>query len=182
MDMKDEKMPLRERLKTVHGNRMTLPFPKEKIICSRNGRTCDWSLKLFIIWWCGKRALILQAYPEPESGKKSEERKGKKMKLLPSETRRREMEIRELVSSLEEGDRIHLSEPCDCGSHIRHNNGGNYHDEITIAIDSGKFYIKNDSTCELNEPAEWVETTLDALILAAKGFAEDGMYQYLPCG
>ena len=104
------------------------------------------------------------------------------MKLLPSETRRREMEIRELVSSLEEGDRIHLSEPCDCGSHIRHNNGGNYHDEITIAIDSGKFYIKNDSTCELNEPAEWVETTLDALILAAKGFAEDGMYQYLPCG
>ena len=39
--MKDEKMPLRERLKTVHGNRMTLPFPKEKIICSRNGRTCN---------------------------------------------------------------------------------------------------------------------------------------------
>ena len=39
----DTKMPLRERLKKAHENKMTLPFPKEKekIICGRNGRTCD---------------------------------------------------------------------------------------------------------------------------------------------
>ena len=97
------------------------------------------------------------------------------MKLLPSEVTAREKAIVEQIQSLKEGERIRLSEPCDCGSLIRHNNGGNYHDLKIIALDSGEYYLREDTTCELTEPAEWSLTTLEELIASAKGFAEQGM-------
>lgn len=34
--------------------------------------------------------------------------------------------------NLEVGDRITYEEPCDCGSWVKHNNGGNYHEVIAI--------------------------------------------------
>jgi len=42
-------------------------------------------------------------------------------------------------------------EPCDCGSHVRHNNGGNYHSEYAIFFDRklGKFTYLKATTCEL---------------------------------
>lgn len=42
-------------------------------------------------------------------------------------------------------------EPCNCGSHIRHNNGGNYHAEWFILYNKqkGTFEYLDSSTCEL---------------------------------
>ncbi len=42
-------------------------------------------------------------------------------------------------------------EPCDCGSQIRHNNGGNYHAEWIVSYDKKKhcFTFYDGSTCEL---------------------------------
>ena len=97
------------------------------------------------------------------------------MKLLPSELDARKIEIVGEIKAMKNGDKIYLSEPCDCGFHIRHNNGGNYHEEIVIAFDNGQYYRKDDSTCELSEPSEWFAVTLEELIGAARGFAEQEM-------
>lgn len=42
-------------------------------------------------------------------------------------------------------------EPCNCGSHIRHNNGGNYHAKWFILYNKqkGVFEYMDSSTCEL---------------------------------
>lgn len=48
------------------------------------------------------------------------------MRLLPSE---REEAIKNAKARFEAEGEFNIFEPCDCGSHIRHNNRGNYHDE-----------------------------------------------------
>ncbi len=82
------------------------------------------------------------------------------MRYLPSE---QEEMYEELLVTLERDGRINLDEPCNCNGRIRHNNGGNYHEEITIVKDKGDYYIKEDTTCELNEPAPWRETDIDEI-------------------
>ncbi len=74
------------------------------------------------------------------------------MNLLPSEQREHaESAIREF----QEEKFLAIHEPCDCGSHIRHNNGGNYHDIITLRRDSGQVFVKYGTTCELTPPVLW---------------------------
>jgi hypothetical protein len=74
------------------------------------------------------------------------------MHLLPSEQKER---IEQAIIRFNETDKLSIFEPCDCGSRIRHNNGGNYHDEIYLRRDSGKAYVKYGTTCELVAPPEW---------------------------
>ena len=50
--------------------------------------------------------------------------------------------------------RLEIDEPCDCGGQIRHNNGGNYHEEISLVKDSGQVFVKYGSTSEYDE-SEW---------------------------
>jgi hypothetical protein len=76
------------------------------------------------------------------------------MKNLPSEQK---IAAEKAKQKFKECGKLIISEPCDCGSHIRHNNGGNYHEIIHLAKDSGKFFRKDETTCELMEPAEWGE-------------------------
>jgi len=99
------------------------------------------------------------------------------MRLLPSE---RQEVIREINAELLRTDiteemkehgyrvgpaiRLGFAEPCDCGAHIRHFNGGNYHERVTIAVDSGRFFIKRETTCELEPPAEWEEVSAEDLV------------------
>ncbi len=52
-------------------------------------------------------------------------------------------------------DVIVMSEPCDCGAQIRHNNGGNYHELVSIAFENDQWYVKFDTTCELTPKPEW---------------------------
>jgi hypothetical protein len=75
-----------------------------------------------------------------------------KMNLLPSERNNR---IEQAIKDFEETGRLVISEPCNCGSHIRHNNGGNYHQIIHLARDGDKVFVAFDSTCELVPSAEW---------------------------
>lgn len=56
-------------------------------------------------------------------------------------------------------DKLTIREPCDCGHQVRHNNGGNYHDIIRLCRDmGGEVFVMNDTTSELEAPAEWRET------------------------
>jgi len=76
------------------------------------------------------------------------------MRLLPSE---KDSRAAEAIVKYQKTGRLAIYEPCNCGSHIRHNNGGNYHDEIYLRHDSGKDFVKFETTCELEPPAEWQE-------------------------
>jgi hypothetical protein len=76
------------------------------------------------------------------------------MHLLPSEQEKR---TNEAINTFNETGELAIYEPCDCGSQVRHNNGGNYHGEIYLLRDSGKWFVKYETTCELMPPAEWEE-------------------------
>ena len=82
------------------------------------------------------------------------------MLYLPSEQKEMQEQI---LRSLEEEGRAYLNEPCNCGSEIRHNNGGNYHECIEFAKDGNGYFAKFATTCEFDPPAEWEETTLDKI-------------------
>lgn len=74
------------------------------------------------------------------------------MYLLPSEQKKR---IIESISQFNETGELSIFEPCNCGNRVQHNNGGNYHDQIYLKMDTGQVFIKFDTTCELVPSAEW---------------------------
>lgn len=76
------------------------------------------------------------------------------MRLLPSE---RKESVDTAIQEFEESGKLSIFEPCNCGSQIRHNNGGNYHDEIYLRRDGDTVFVKRETTCELVPPAEWEE-------------------------
>ena len=75
---------------------------------------------------------------------------------LPSE---QQQAVKEAIKKFEETSKLSIEEPCNCGSHIQHNNGGNYHIWYDIALDNGEYYIKEGSTCDMNPPYEWELST-----------------------
>jgi hypothetical protein len=76
------------------------------------------------------------------------------MRNLPSE---QEEKIKVTIEKFEKDGRIEIEEPCDCGSQIRHNNGGNYHQWIILQKDGEKTFAKFGDTCELKPSPEWEE-------------------------
>lgn len=74
------------------------------------------------------------------------------MRLLPSE---QAVKIQEAISRFDTEGSLTIYEPCNCGSHVRHNNGGNYHQIIYLQKDSGQTFVKWADTCELKPEAEW---------------------------
>ena len=91
------------------------------------------------------------------------------MYKLPTEKKEA---IERALKQFKEEKRLSIYEPCNCGSQIRHNNGGNYHQEIYLAIDEGKYFRKDDTTCELTEPAEWYEITEGEAIQTIEDFSD----------
>jgi hypothetical protein len=75
-----------------------------------------------------------------------------KMHLLPSEKKER---IDKAIRVFNETNSLNIFEPCDCGSQIRHNNGGNYHETIHLQRDGQEVFVKYDTSCELVPEAEW---------------------------
>ena len=80
------------------------------------------------------------------------------MYLLPSE---RIQAIERALAEFAETDSLTIYEPCDCGSRIKHNSSGNYHEIIHLRRDSGQVFAKYDTTCMLTPPAQWEERPLD---------------------
>jgi hypothetical protein len=76
------------------------------------------------------------------------------MNILPSEQKKR---TKVAIKYFEDNGELSIYEPCDCGSRIRHNNGGNYHEIIRLIRDEDQVFIKHDTTCELVPDAEWYE-------------------------
>lgn len=74
--------------------------------------------------------------------------------LLPSEQEKRTIEA---IATFNETDSLSIYEPCDCGNRVQHNNGGNYHQKIYLRRDSGKLFVKYETTCELVAPEQWQE-------------------------
>lgn len=70
-------------------------------------------------------------------------------------------EARDLLQNLKEGEELFFSEPCDCGSRIMHNNGGNYHQRQRItAVENGMFQFETWSTCDIED--DYTEEIVDA--------------------
>jgi len=78
------------------------------------------------------------------------------LNMLPSEQQKA---VKAAIEELEKEKEFYIEEPCDCGSHIRHNNGGNYHDWIEIKIDEGLYFLKEGCTSELEPPYTWELST-----------------------
>lgn len=76
------------------------------------------------------------------------------MRLLPSE---QAAAMKKAIEKFNSTGQLTIEEPCDCGNQVRHNNGGNYHDIIRLARDKGQTLIMEDTTSELEPPAEWEE-------------------------
>lgn len=89
----------------------------------------------------------------------------------------RKKRYEKLRKALLKGEKILCCEPCDCGSHIRHNNGGNYHDEIAFAIEGGNYFVKEDTTCELTVE-EWREVSKDEFWEIVESCSEYDCYNY----
>lgn len=71
---------------------------------------------------------------------------------LPTEPKQRTTKA---IADFERDGELSIFEPCNCGNQIRHNNGGNYHQEIYLKRDGKQVFVKYDDTCELTAPAEW---------------------------
>lgn len=91
------------------------------------------------------------------------------MKLLPSE---KKSAIEKAIAELEEKKTYYIEEPCDCGSMIRHNNGGNYHSWYEIAIDEGQYFVKAGCTSELEPPYKWEKSTKENVYLLIQDCAD----------
>lgn len=74
--------------------------------------------------------------------------------LLPSEQKER---LEQAIVDFNSTGTLSIYEPCDCGNRVQHNNGGNYHEEIYLKRDSGKVFVKYETTCELVSPTQWQE-------------------------
>lgn len=77
-------------------------------------------------------------------------------RLLPSE---KEAAIKKAKDYFIANGKLCISEPCDCGSRIMHNNGGNYHDIVSLRKDKDRYFIAIDSTSEFEPEADWREIT-----------------------
>jgi hypothetical protein len=53
------------------------------------------------------------------------------------------------LEMFEQGHFVQLNEQCNCGDQVRHNNGGNYHQIITLKREGDGARCYSDSTCEL---------------------------------
>lgn len=78
------------------------------------------------------------------------------MHKLPSQQKEA---IEKAKNEFKKNGKLTIHEPCNCGSQVRHNNGGNYHEIVKLAFDSNKFFRKYDTTSELTPEAEWNEIT-----------------------
>lgn len=93
------------------------------------------------------------------------------MRLLPSEQNRRAEHAKEEWAKLPEGEVFCLDEPCDCGAHIRHNNGGNPHEEWEFVKDSGKIFARYGNTSEYSQ-SEWEEISNQQVIQEIENHAD----------
>ena len=67
--------------------------------------------------------------------------------------------INERIQTLQNRKELELHELCDCGDHIRHFNGGNYHKMHYYALRDGKIYKQETTTCEYTRWSEKYEIT-----------------------
>ena len=68
-----------------------------------------------------------------------------------------EAKIAQAIEKFEQESLNIIEEPCNCGMRIRHNNGGNYHQNILIRKDKVGVYVMYGDTCELTEDDDWRE-------------------------
>ena len=66
-----------------------------------------------------------------------------------------------------------MTEPCDCGVQVRHNNGGNYHEIYACRADAGRWFVRVGSTSDYDD-SEWEETEFVALLDGIQRRAADG--------
>jgi len=70
------------------------------------------------------------------------------MRLLPSENAKC---LQAALTQFKETGEIVICEQCNCGSRIRHYHGGNYHEINTLQKDSGRIFVRYETTYEDNK-------------------------------
>ena len=94
------------------------------------------------------------------------------MKLLPTQQTDRQADaLRQFLDARG----VSLNEPCDCGSQVRHNNGGNYHAIVNFTMNAGKCWRTETFTGDYGPDDDWKEIAFSAAVdeiaqLAAKGW------------
>jgi hypothetical protein len=93
------------------------------------------------------------------------------MRLLPSEQRQAQLDALRLFV---ESGYIACRQPCDCGSQIRHNNGGNYHEIVKFRIDGGMFWRSKTFTGDYAPADDWHKIALGDAIEEIADHAQGG--------
>jgi sarcosine oxidase delta subunit len=98
------------------------------------------------------------------------------MRLLPSEIQAQLETALSCFFNLPENSSLILSEPCNCGHYIRHNNGGNYHEIIYLTRDCGRWFVKYDSTSQFMSDPQWEEVAEEEALKVIENRVELGYY------
>jgi hypothetical protein len=93
------------------------------------------------------------------------------MKLLP--TKQTSAQQESFLSFFETG-KLELREPCDCGSMIRHNNGGNYHRIVEFRLDAGKCWRTETFTGDYGPPDDWKEVEFSEAVDEIASLSAEG--------
>jgi hypothetical protein len=88
---------------------------------------------------------------------------------LPSEQTKL---VEEAKKEFAEKGELTISEPCNCGSQIRHNNGGNYHCTVEFKKDSDRYFERRSSTSNFDSEPEWNETTEESILKTIEEWAD----------
>jgi len=66
------------------------------------------------------------------------------------------LKVEQILKQVENKGFAVLEEDCNCGLQIRHNNGGNYHQNVEYSkgTEPNEYYEQWDDSCELDGPNE----------------------------
>jgi hypothetical protein len=84
----------------------------------------------------------------------------------------KQIKIQEAEREFFETSHLKIYEPCDCGSKILHNNGGNYHEIAFFLKEEDKYWFKLETTCELEPEAGWQEVEKKDITNLIKYYAD----------
>ena len=84
--------------------------------------------------------------------------------------------LEDLLVDEDDNRSVWMEEECDCGSHIRHNNGGNYHQRGEISYSAGNFHLRLRSTSDFDE-ATSSDISCGEAIEILQGWLEETAYR-----
>jgi transposase-like protein len=146
----------KQREYRIKNMEINCPYCNGELIVTHNKPVVE----LFTCHWCNSDFVVNRQGLISKLDWILEAKRVQDLHKLPSE---QQEAVKKAIEKLEKMGELSIEEPCDCGSHIRHNNGGNYHTWYDITIDNGDYYIKEGCTSELEPPYTWKLSTREGV-------------------